>query len=120
MNPSESIPAWTSCSCGCSAASSTNTSGLISLTQCSHRPPARTFQIEMQRQRHRGLNQRMLHGWSRLYSEQPGGGSEYTSLRPVVSVWVCEEDARQGRRDRAGRSEPRRLVSPAQGGGVLG
>jgi predicted transposase/invertase (TIGR01784 family) len=52
----------------------------------------RTFQIEMQRKRHRGLDQRMLYGWARLYAEQLGKSSEYTALRPVVSVWICEED----------------------------
>lgn len=53
----------------------------------------RTFQIEMQRKRHRGLDQRMLYGWARLYSEQHTTGAEYATLSPVVSVWVCEEDA---------------------------
>ncbi len=53
----------------------------------------RTFQIEMQRQRHRGLDQRMLYGWARLYSEQLTGEAEYHELRPVVSIWICERDA---------------------------
>ena len=52
----------------------------------------RTFQIEMQRQRHRGLDQRMLYGWARLYSEQLTGDTEYHDLRPVVSIWICEQD----------------------------
>ena len=47
----------------------------------------------MQRKRHRGLDQRMLYGWARLYSEQHTTGAEYATLSPVVSVWVCEEDA---------------------------
>jgi predicted transposase/invertase (TIGR01784 family) len=52
----------------------------------------RTFQVEMQRKRHRGLDQRMLYGWARLYGEQLTTGSENATLRPVVSVWICEED----------------------------
>ena len=47
----------------------------------------------MQRKRHRGLDQRMLYGWARLYSEQLAKGQEYTTLRPVIGVWICEEDA---------------------------
>ena len=47
----------------------------------------------MQRKRHRGLDQRMLYGWARLYSEQLAKGQEYTTLRPVISVWICEDDA---------------------------
>lgn len=53
----------------------------------------RTFQIEMQRRRHLGLDQRMLYDWARLYGEQLGKGTDYTALRPVVSVWICEQDA---------------------------
>ena len=52
----------------------------------------RTLQVEMQRRSDRGLNQRMLYGWARLYSEQLEKGHPYEELRPVVSVWVCEED----------------------------
>jgi predicted transposase/invertase (TIGR01784 family) len=53
----------------------------------------RTFQIEMQRQRHRGLDQHMLYGWARLYSEQLTGEKEYHQLQPVISIWICEQDA---------------------------
>ncbi len=52
----------------------------------------RTFQVEMQRRSDRGLDQRMLYGWARLYTEQLERGAAYTTLRSVVSVWVCEED----------------------------
>lgn len=51
------------------------------------------FQIEMQRRRHLGLDQRMLYGWARLYSEQLTGDTEYHRLLPVVSIWICEQDA---------------------------
>ena len=52
----------------------------------------RTFQVEMQRRADRGLEQRMLYSWARLYAEQLERGAPYTALRPLVSVWVCEED----------------------------
>jgi predicted transposase/invertase (TIGR01784 family) len=52
----------------------------------------RIFQVEMQRRTDRGLDQRMLYGWARLYSDQLQRGDAYHELRPVVSVWVCEQD----------------------------
>lgn len=53
----------------------------------------RTFQVEMQRLSDRGLEQRMLYGWARLYVEQLSRGASYASLLPVVSIWLCEADA---------------------------
>ena len=35
----------------------------------------------------------MLYGWARLYSEQLTGEAAYHQLRPVVSIWICEQDA---------------------------
>ncbi|MSP55701.1 MAG: hypothetical protein EXR69_08890 [Myxococcales bacterium] len=35
----------------------------------------------------------MLYGWARLYSEQLTREAEYHHLRPVVSIWICEQDA---------------------------
>ncbi len=52
-----------------------------------------TYQIEMQRQARRGLEQRMLYGWARLYAGQPREEPSYRRLRPVVAIWVCDEDA---------------------------
>lgn len=56
----------------------------------------RVYQVEMQRQRHRGLDKRMLYGWARLYADQLGAGVDYDKLDPVVSIWICEEDAFPG------------------------
>ncbi len=53
----------------------------------------RVYQVEMQRRRHPGLDKRMLYGWARLYADQLGSGEDYAKLQPVVSVWICEEDA---------------------------
>lgn len=53
----------------------------------------RILHVEMQRQAHAALDQRMLYLWARLYAEQLAEGVSYTQLRPVVSVWICEKDA---------------------------
>jgi predicted transposase/invertase (TIGR01784 family) len=52
----------------------------------------RILHVEMQRQAHAALDQRMLYLWARLYAEQLGEGVSYARLRPVVSVWICERD----------------------------
>jgi predicted transposase/invertase (TIGR01784 family) len=52
----------------------------------------RTFQVEMQRRIDRDLAGRMLYDWSRLYADQLRRGEPYSSLRPVVSIWLCERD----------------------------
>lgn len=51
-----------------------------------------TYQIEMQRQVRRGLAQRMLYGWARLYAAQLREKPAYHELRSVVGIWLCEED----------------------------
>jgi len=53
----------------------------------------RVYQVEMQRRRHPGLDKRMLYGWARLYADQLGTGMNYETLRPVVCIWICEQDA---------------------------
>jgi len=52
----------------------------------------RTYQIEMQRRSDAGLPQRMLYGWSRLYTRGLARGAPYSSLKPVIGVWICERD----------------------------
>jgi predicted transposase/invertase (TIGR01784 family) len=52
----------------------------------------RIYQIEMQRQTRRGLHQRMLYGWARLYAGQVRESAEYHDLKPVVGIWICEQD----------------------------
>jgi predicted transposase/invertase (TIGR01784 family) len=51
-----------------------------------------TYQIEMQRQSRTGLAQRMLYGWARLYAGQMREQPEYRRLRPMVGIWLCDED----------------------------
>jgi predicted transposase/invertase (TIGR01784 family) len=53
----------------------------------------RVFQVEMQRRVDRNLSRRMLYDWSRVYSSQLREGDSFAQLRPVVSVWLCDEDA---------------------------
>ncbi|MBL8614374.1 MAG: Rpn family recombination-promoting nuclease/putative transposase [Deltaproteobacteria bacterium] len=53
----------------------------------------RTYHIEMQRRAEPGLAQRMLYAWARLYAGQLERGAAYTDLRPVISLWICEQDA---------------------------
>ena len=48
-------------------------------------------QLEMQIESHTGLNQRMLHNWSRLYGSQLVTGQEYMEHRPVISIWILNE-----------------------------
>jgi len=52
-----------------------------------------TYHIEMQRRSEPGLQQRMLYAWARIYGGQLQRGDAYTDLRPVISVWICEQDA---------------------------
>jgi predicted transposase/invertase (TIGR01784 family) len=52
----------------------------------------RVLHVEMQRQAHAALDQRMLYLWARLYAEQLAEGVSYAQLRPVVSVWICEKE----------------------------
>ena len=52
----------------------------------------RTYQVEMQRRSHAGLRQRMIYDWARIYGRQVERGEPFTVLRPVLSVWICEDD----------------------------
>jgi len=51
----------------------------------------RTYQIEMQRRTGRDLPQRMVYNWARIYGNQLLRGQAYLDLRPVLSVWICED-----------------------------
>ncbi len=57
------------------------------------------FQVEMQSRGHAGLKERMLFGWSGLYQRQSGTGRGYGALRPVVSIWLVDENCFRGARD---------------------
>ena len=52
----------------------------------------RIYQIEMQCINHHALMARMLYGWARHYAGQLKEGSNYSALKPVISIWLVEDD----------------------------
>ena len=58
-----------------------------------------TFHVEMQSWNHAALKERMLYGWADLYEGQLVAGSGYTSLRPVVSIWILDQNCLRGATD---------------------
>jgi predicted transposase/invertase (TIGR01784 family) len=51
-----------------------------------------TFQIEMQSWNHAALKERMLYAWADLYEGQLVAGRGYQALRPVVSIWILDQN----------------------------
>jgi predicted transposase/invertase (TIGR01784 family) len=51
-----------------------------------------TFQVEMQSWNQAALKERMLYGWAALYRAQSERGRSYTLLRPVVSIWILDQN----------------------------
>lgn len=54
------------------------------------------FQVEMQSWNHTALKERMLYSWASLYKAQLEKGDPYTSLRPVVSIWLMDQNIFRG------------------------
>lgn len=54
------------------------------------------FQVEMQSWNHAALKERMLYAWATLYKAQLEKGDRYTELRPVVSIWLIDENTFRG------------------------
>jgi predicted transposase/invertase (TIGR01784 family) len=54
------------------------------------------FQVEMQSWTHAALKERMLYAWATLYKAQLEKGDKYTELRPVVSIWIMDENTFRG------------------------
>ncbi len=54
------------------------------------------FQVEMQSWNHAALKERMLYAWATLYKAQLEKGDQYTDLRPVVSIWLMDENTFRG------------------------
>jgi hypothetical protein len=54
------------------------------------------FQVEMQSWNHAALRERMLYAWATLYKAQLEKGDKYTELRPVVSIWLMDENTFRG------------------------
>lgn len=54
------------------------------------------FQVEMQSWNHAALKERMLYAWATLYKAQLEKGDKYTELRPVVSIWLMDQNTFRG------------------------
>jgi predicted transposase/invertase (TIGR01784 family) len=54
------------------------------------------FQVEMQSWNHAALKERMLYAWATLYKAQLEKGDQYIELRPVVSIWLLDENVFRG------------------------
>jgi predicted transposase/invertase (TIGR01784 family) len=52
----------------------------------------RTYQIEMQTWNEAALKERMLYTWADLYGTQLGKGQNYKDLRPVIAIWVLDQN----------------------------
>lgn len=52
----------------------------------------RRFQIEMQSLNEAALKARMMWGWADLYHGQLAAGRDYSTLRPVVGIWVLGQN----------------------------
>ena len=50
------------------------------------------FQVEMHSWNHAALKERILYAWATLYKAQLEKGDKYTELRPVVSIWLMDEN----------------------------
>ena len=72
----------------------------------------RKFQVEMQSRGHAGLKERMLYGWAGLYQRQSRSGRNYATLRPVVSIWLVDENCFRGVQNFHHRFA---VMSPAEG-----
>ncbi|MCB9797100.1 MAG: Rpn family recombination-promoting nuclease/putative transposase [Alphaproteobacteria bacterium] len=58
----------------------------------------RSFQVEVQLDRHPGLRARMLHNQSALFARQIGIGDPYKALTPVVCIWILGARVTPGER----------------------
>ena len=51
-----------------------------------------TFQVEMQSWNHAALKERMLYSWADIYEGQLVQGVGYKALRPVIGIWILDEN----------------------------
>ncbi len=54
------------------------------------------FQVEMQTWNHGALKERMLYAWAALYKGQLDRGEKYHLLRPVVAIWLIDQNVFRG------------------------
>jgi predicted transposase/invertase (TIGR01784 family) len=52
----------------------------------------RIYQVEMQNRSHGSLRARMLYNWASLYEKQLVEGDPWQKLRPVICIWVLNEN----------------------------
>ena len=52
----------------------------------------RKFQVEMQGWNHAALRRRMLWNWARIFGAQLQKGEVHTALRPVVAIWLVDDE----------------------------
>ena len=52
----------------------------------------RVFQVEMQSWNETALKERALYTWADLYEGQLVAGQSYGALRPVISIWILDEN----------------------------
>jgi len=52
----------------------------------------RVYQIEMQSWNEVSLKERMLYMWSLLYHQQLGQNDTFQKLRPVISIWLLDQN----------------------------
>ena len=57
----------------------------------------RWYQIEIQLALHAGLTARMLHTWSAIYHHQLRKGADFTTLQPVIAIWLLDDPLFPGR-----------------------
>jgi predicted transposase/invertase (TIGR01784 family) len=49
-----------------------------------------TVDVEMQSRSHRGMPKRALFHWSRMYDRQAKPGTEYTAIKPCISIFLLD------------------------------
>ena len=52
----------------------------------------RIYQVEMQNRTHGSLRARMLYNWASLYEKQLVEGDPWQKLRPVICIWILNEN----------------------------
>jgi len=56
----------------------------------------RSYQVEIQLALHPGLTARMLYTWSTIYHDLIRKGQTFTSLQPVIAIWLLNESVFAG------------------------
>ena len=56
----------------------------------------RAYQIEVQLYLHACLRERALYTWADLYQTQMQSGSRFHELRPVISIWILDQNLLRG------------------------